>query len=452
MSARTSGLESAARRTLAFRPAPVRLMVVCSLLLALLAGCGQSQSQSQGQGQGAGSTPATGGAGQQGGQKVVLTFWNGFTGPDRPAVEGLVKQFNDTHLNIEVQMDISPWDTLLQKLPGALSTGQGPDLMGVSFSYMPQYAQSGYLKDLTPYFQPGTDLDPANFPQGLVQVLKYQDKFYGAPMNFATLMMYYNKDHFKAAGLDPDNPPRTWDEWIPAIKKLTKPNGQQYGLVLGEHQTIPNWPILLWGNGGDVIKDGKPALSDPKTVEALKIWTDLVKNDKISPTGLTGAEADKLFETGKASMEVTGPWMTNGFTAAGLNFDVAPVPAGPAGPVTLADSVLMMVNNASKHPDAAVEFIKFWNSKQSQIYWSQGSGFPPARLDLANDPELAKNKWVPRFASVASTARFYLPGQPRFAQIDTEVFVPMIQQITLGRKSVEDATREADQKLAELLK
>jgi multiple sugar transport system substrate-binding protein len=440
------------------------LVALMALLLPLLAACGGDSTPTPGTSGGTGSTGdtsatattgTTGGSGStDSGQKVTLTFWNGFTGPDRPAVEGLVKKWNDTHPNVQIQMDITPWDSLLQKLPSSLSTGQGPDLMGVSFTYMPQYAAAGYLKDLTPYMQAGSDLDPANFSQGLVDVMKYNGKFYGAPMNYATLLMYYNKDMFKDAGLDPDKPPATWDEWTDALKKLSKTgaNGQQYGIGIGEHDTIPNWPILMWGNGGDVIKDGKPALSDPKSVEALKKWSDLVTKDKISPTGLTGAEADKLFETKKSAMDISGPWLTSGFEKDGLNFDVAPIPAGPAGPVTLSDSVLMMVNDKSKNADQAVEFVKFWNSKDSQIYWSQGSGFPAARLDLAKDPEIAKNKWVPKFAAVAPNARFYLPGQTKYSQIDTEVFVPMIQQITLGQKSVEDATKAADDQLAGMLK
>ncbi len=99
-----------------------------------------------------------------------------------------------------------------------------------------------------------------------------------------------------------------------------------------------------------------------------------------------------------------------------------------------------------------MEFIKFWNSKESQIYWSQQTGFPTARRDLVDNPELAKNKWVPKFTAVAKDARFYLPGQEKFAQINDDVFVPMIQNITYGRKPVEEATQEANQKLEGLVK
>lgn len=423
-----------------------RFSALIVLVAALLAACGGQAPAAQ--------QPASAPAAQQpAGEKVTITYWNGFTGPDRPAVEALVARFNETHPAIAVQMEVMPWDSLMQKLLSTMSAGQGPDIAGIHFQNLPQYARSGAILDLTERFAAGSDLDPKNFPPALVDLLKVDGKFYAAPMNYATLMMYYNKDMFQAAGLDPSKPPADQAAWIEAIKKLSGegPNGRQYGIAIGERETIPNWPILLWANGGDVVKDGKSALSDPRTVEALKTWSDLVKNDQVSPIGLTGAEADKLFMTGKAAMSVTGPWMVNGYTEAGVNFDVAPIPAGPAGPVTLADTVVNMVNKSTKHADAAAEFLAYMNSKDAQAYFANQTGFPPTRVDLAGSPQLT-NPWSAKFAAVAPESRFYLGGQEKFAQIDTDVVVPMIQSITQGQASVDDAVRAADARLAELLK
>jgi multiple sugar transport system substrate-binding protein len=186
-------------------------------------------------------------------------------------------------------------------------------------------------------------------------------------------------------------------------------------------------------------------------VKALTIWSNLVKNDKVSPLNLAGADADKLFQTGKAATEVTGPWATTGYTQAKVNYDVAPVPAGPAGPVTLADSNLMMINAKSKNSSAAIQFMQFWNSKASQTYFAVNSGSPPDRTDLVHNAGLRKNQWVPKFASVLSSGRFYLPGQTKYTQIDTDVVVPMVQQIIYGRMSVAQATKQYNQQLTQLL-
>lgn len=381
---------------------------------------------------------------------TVLTFWNGFTGPDRPAVEGLVAQFNESQSEYQIEMTIMPWDSLYQTLLGALSTGEGPDLIGVNYNYVPVYASSGFVADLTDYAVEGGNLDPALWPETLVNLLTYEDKLYGVPMNFATLMMYYNTDLYTAAGLDPENPPATWDEWIPALRTLTSDG--VYGAAFGERETIPNWPILLWGTGGDVIKDGESALNSPETLEALNIWGPLVRDEGISPYGLTGAEADALFQSGRAAHDMTGPWMVNGFLEAGLNFDVAPIPAGPAGPVTLADSVVFMVSETSEHKDGVIQFVDFWNSYDSQMYWSTETGFPPVRLDMSEDPALLEaNPWAAKFASQVPYARFYLGGQPDYVQIDNDIFIPMIQSITQNVTSIEDAANAADAQLDALL-
>jgi multiple sugar transport system substrate-binding protein len=365
-------------------------------------------------------------------------------------MEALIKQFNESQAEVEVELTIMPWDSLYQTLVGALSSGEGPDIIGVNFNYVPVYASSGYVADLTDYLAEGTNLDPALWPESLVERLQYDGKFYAVPINFATLLMYYNKDLLTQAGLDPDTPPKTWDEWIAALRATT---GEGiYGTAFGERETIPNWPILLWGAGGDIVMDGKSGLNSPETLQALNTWGPLVRDEGISPYGLTGAEADQLFQSGRAAMEITGPWMVNGYLEAGVNFDVAPIPEGPAGPVTLADSVVFMVTETSPNKEAAIQFIDYWNSRESQLYWCQNTGFPPARLDLANDPALFEaNEWAAKFAAVVPFSRFYLGGQPKYVQIENDIFVPMIQSITQGASSIEEAAKTADEQLNALL-
>ncbi len=426
-----------------------------ALVLPLLAACGGTAATpttpaSSGDSGAATATTSSGSALGNSGASTTLTFWNGFTGSDRAGIEGITKKFTDANTNIKVNMDIQPWDTLMQKLLSSMSTGTGPDVVAIHFQYIPQYAKSGLVMDLSSEVKQGGDLDPSTWPAALNDLLQYNGKYYASPLNYATLMLYYRKDLFQAAGITA--PPANWDEWQADAKKLTKADGSQYGLAFGEHETIQNYPILMWENGGDLVKDGKSAIASPESQAALKTWTDLVKTDKISPVGLSGAETDKLFETGKAAMEITGPWATTGYDKDGFAYDVAPIPAGPAGSFTLADTVVLMVNAKTQNKDAALQFVKYWNSKESQVYLSQQTGFPPTRTDLANDPGLAQNKWVPKFAAVAPQSKFYLPGLEKFSQIDTDVFVPMLQSITLGKATVADATKSADTQINDLLK
>lgn len=388
-------------------------------------------------------------------QKVTITFWNGFTGPDRPALEGLVKKFNEKNPNIQIQMEIMPWDSLFQKLMPALTTGTGPDLIAFDSVNIPQFAKAGVISPLDDLYG-AKGLDQAVFPKAMLETYKYNGKLYGAPMNFATLLMYYNKDLLKAAGL-PERPPKDWTEMADWVVKLTKPGAggqpEQYGMAIAARETIPVWPIFFWAGGGDFVTDKKATVNTKENLATMKLWGELIRDKKVSALGLTGATGDKLFETKKAALTITGPWMTSGFTAAGLNYDVGPIPAGPKGQFTLGTSVAYVVNSkVGAKKDGVYEFIKFWNAKEAQAEWALGSGFPPNRTDMANDPALAKNPNIGKFSAVANQSRFYLPGLTTFRDIDTNVLTPMIESVLYGKATPEAALKDADAKVADLLK
>ena len=386
----------------------------------------------------AAQAPTAAPAAQPAGQKVTITYWNGFTGGDRPTFEALFKQFNDTHPNIELKVDIQPWDSIAQKLPAALATGQGPDIATPDYNVgtIRQYAKNGLILPLDDLYASGAGkIDRAAIPKGLVDGFSVDGTLYAAPANFATLLLYYNKDAFAEAGIAA--PPRTMDEFRDAAQKLTKldasGNVMQFGIALPERQTIANWPILIWADGGDLLDaKGCSALGDPKTIAAVKSWADLIVNKKISPVGETGQGSDNLFAAKKAAMEINGPWAAGQYKGAGVNFDVAPVPNGSAGAVTLASTVPMVVNKSTKNKAAVYEFLSWWTSKEAQATLAVGAGFPPVRTDMAGDATLAQNPLVPKFAAAAPSSRLYLATVDKFAQIDTDIISPAIARATRG--------------------
>ena len=386
-------------------------------------------------------------------KNVTLTFWNGFTGPDRPALEEIVKRFNASHPKIKVQMTIMPWDSFFQKLLPSYGAGKGPDIAAMDSVQVPQYADKGVFAPLDDVYTDNV-VPKDKLVQSAVEAGKWDDKYYSIPMNFTTLLLYWNKDMFKEAGLDPNKPPADWKQWQNAAVKLTKDeNGdgkpEQYGYAIADHATIPMWPILIWGNGGDVVtKDGDVMLDDPKTVNAVEQWSNLIINKKISPIGLGGADADKLFQSKKAAMEVVGPWMTTGFKEAGIDFGLAMVPKGPAKQVTLGTSV-QFVLNAKADDDkqaAAYEFFKYWHSQPSQQYWAVHSGFPPTRTDVGK-AQLKENPYVAEFGEYADQSQFYLVGVKDFTKVNTNTFEPAIQRILNKKGTPEQVLGNAAKKI-----
>ncbi|MFF3561606.1 ABC transporter substrate-binding protein [Streptomyces sp. NPDC002574] len=409
-------------------------LTVASTVSLLLAGCGDN---------GASGGGAPGGV-------VSLTVLTGFTGPDAPSYQAVIKQFNASHPKIHVTMTTEPWATIGQKLPASWATGQGPDLAtpssdpGAIFTYI----KTNSVLPLDPAVGTGTtQIDSGAFPAAVKSAFTVKGKLYAVPANMATLVLYYNKEMFAAAGIT--KAPATEEEFIADAKKLTKGSGgkpSQYGLSLADNNTIQMWPILQWMSGGDIVgPDNCAAVNSSASTAALSRWSDLVRKDRISPVGQAGADADTLFSSKKAAMEINGPWAAAGFKAAGIDLGIAQVPVGAAGPVTLASTVPLMIARTTKHAAQAEEFLAWYTGKTAQAQFSKISGFPPARTDLGSAVDA--NPTAAQFAAALPNAKLYLAGQESATRIDTDAYVPLIQKIERGadvQSAADDAAKTID--------
>lgn len=385
----------------------------------------------------AGSTPASTSG------KVTLDVWTGFTGGDRPGYATIVKDFNASHPKIHVNMTVQPWDTIQQKLPSAWLTGQGPDLAAPSSdpNALAQYVKTNSVLALTNTGSGDDKINVGTLAPATVKEFTYNGKLYAIPANYATLSLYYNKKAFAAAGIS--SPPTTVAEFQADAKKLTLPDGKQYGLSLADNQTIQMWPILQWLEGGDIVNAKNcSVLQTSAGQDSLKPWADLVVKDKISPVGQTGAQADSLFSAGKAAMELNGPWAAAGYRDAGIDLGIATVPLTVDGAkTTLGSTVPLAISAKTKHPSQAQEFLAYWSSKSVQRKFSLQTGFPPVRTDLSDDAKLKADPTVSVFAAQVPDARLYLPHVPNATQVDANGYVPLIGQITRGT-SVASATAD----------
>jgi multiple sugar transport system substrate-binding protein len=363
---------------------------------------------------------------------VTLTYWNGFTGPDEPAVKALVNKFNQTHKNITINMSIMPWDVFYEKLLPAYAAGNGPDMVAMDTQQLPQYAAKGVFAPLTSYYGSAAN-DTSSLVSAATDATEVKGTQYAVPANFAPLMLYWNKTLFAKAGLS--GPPTNWAQWQADAVKLSKGGASpQYGIALAENNTIAMWPILLWENGGGVTNADatKSMLSDPGTISAVDQWSKLVIKNGIAPKNITGAEADSLFTAQKAAMEMNGPWATTGYQTAKVDFGLAPIPAGPKKSVTLADVVGMSVNakDSSAKQAAAETFFTWWNSTSSQTYYAVHTGFVPTNTGVTA-ADLAANPDVADFQSVSKSAQAYELGT-QYTNVETNTWEPAIEKILQG--------------------
>jgi len=322
---------------------------------------------------------------------VDLTFWHGYTEADGKVLDQIVKDFNASQSKVTITTQTKTWAVIDDTMLPALSAGKGPDIVAMTSDRLPVYAEKKALVDLGDFYAKDSS-NTAALKEQAVAMETVQGTEYGVPSGFVPLSVIYNKKLFADAGIS--SFPTTWDEWVADAKKLTKDtNGdgtpEQYGLVLPDHQTVGNgiWPSLFAGNGGSITNAaGTKSTIDSAANEAtLEYWSKAVRDDKISPTGVDGIAADKLFTAGKTAMEIGGPWMAGVAKASGIDYGIAAIPAGPKAQVASAIGISLGVTAQTDDQQraAAEQFLSYFNEKSVATKWALGSGWPPLRTDVS---------------------------------------------------------------------
>jgi sn-glycerol 3-phosphate transport system substrate-binding protein len=206
-------------------------------------------------------------------------------------------------------------------------------------------------------------------------------KTWGIPFQRSTIVMYYNKDAFRAAGLDPERPPATWDELVAMGKKLTKADGSQWGAMIPSTGypywmfgalTMQNDQVLMNGDG-DLTYFDRPAV-----IEALQFWKDLGEEHHIMPQGtIEWGTLRQNFLEGKTAIM----WHSTGnLTAvkknAKFDFGVAMLPASKRrGTPTGGGNFYIFKKTSPEERKAALQLIKFMTSPKRSAEWSMKTGY-----------------------------------------------------------------------------
>lgn len=321
------------------------------------------------------STAAPARAGDEPARPVRVTYWDKWGGAEKNAMQAVVDDFNSSQSRIFVEfMSISD---IVQKTLLATAGGIPPDLAGIWAANVVEFADKGALHPLDELAR-GTIVNRDRYLPVYWNMGVYKDRLWGVPSTPATTGLYWNKSLFRAAGLDPERPPRTIAELDEYAQKLTKvENGRiaQIGFMPAE----PRWWPFFWVNffGGRLWDgDGRITLDDPGNVRAFEWIQSYPKRygvaalqDLSSGFGDFASPQDP-FLSGKLAMIFQGVWLANYIhqLAPGLDFGAAPFPALRAGgpPVTYVDSDMVVIPRGAKHVAEAFEFLTFL-SRQSSL-------------------------------------------------------------------------------------
>lgn len=394
--------------------------------------------------------------------QTTLTFWHSFG--DNDAMTTLLQRFNESHADVQVKgVDVGDYSEMVTRLQAAVVSRRVPDVVQLEITRYGIFADRGVLLPLD-NLTSRPDFNVADLIPGIWEAAQYQGTPYVIPFNNSVPVMYYNKDLFREAGLDPETPPATWDELVEAAKALTVREGgniTQYGL-----SAPPQWVrhAFVKQNGGDWMDEDvtELTLTAPEAVEAYSFLHDLIYEEEVAyaEAGIDANEdlSDQDFISGRTAIIFTSTGNLNGFQEdTDFELGVAPLPckevcAAPIGGATLG----IIAGIPEERQQAAWEFLSWMANTENNTFWHIQTGYMPIRAStLENQTSQEFYAENPDFKvaidqfQASSFPRPRPPAMPAIRELELTTW----EEIATNTKSVEQALQdlksEADALLAD---
>jgi|SRR5690625_91638 len=373
-------------------------------------------------------------------------------------VEGLAEEFEEENPGIKVNANFggSYAETMTQVM-ASVQSGNAPELAVLFSIDLFTLLENDVIEELTPLFD-NELLD--DFYDGFMANSSIDDKVYSLPFQRSTIVLYYNKDAFEEAGLDPDSPPETWEELIEYGEKLTIDDGStQWGL------TVPSTDYQYWmlqsfalqTDSNIMSYDGKETYFDsPHTIEAMQFYRDLGQEYKIMPEGVvewSTVPSDFLSENTAMMYHTTGN-LTNVKDNADFDFGVSFLPANNQyGSPTGGGNIYLFKDIPEENKEAAIKFMEFLTEPERVAQWSIDTGYVATR-ESAYETDLLK-EYVEDFpeAVVAREQLEYADSEMATYQNGEvqKILNDYIQSILNDDISVEEGLKRAQEEAEEVL-
>ena len=312
---------------------------------------------------------------ETGGGPAELEFWTMQLSPTfDDYIEGVIRDFQSTHPQVSINWIDVPWGDMETRILTAASAGDMPDIANMNPPFAQKLAQLGALLDMDEY---ASDVKERYF-QGSWRANSFEGKTFGLPWYLTTPVLFYNKDLFIQAGLDPESPPRTYEEVFTYAETIRKATGKYgYMPVLSNHAAMEE----LEKAGVSLFSDdfNEADFARKAVVDFVNRYKTMMENDIIPGESLnegTGT-AIQMFSAGEVAMfnggtSHAGMIQSNSQDTYGVT-GVGPQPVGPGGKTNVA-VMNIAVSASTPHPEPALEFAKFITNAENQIAFSEEAG------------------------------------------------------------------------------
>jgi sn-glycerol 3-phosphate transport system substrate-binding protein len=361
------------------------LLVVVTMIASLL-------------GTACGGTPAPTGP-------VKIAFWHSMGGSNGEAINAMTKAFNDAQTKCVAEAIFQgSYDDSLNKLKAGLQSKDVPAVVQLFDLGTRLMVDMGVVVPMQDFI----NKEKYNISDYETNVLAYytvDNKLYSMPFNTSNPMVYYNKDMFKAAGLDPNKPPRTYAEVQDYARKLTKKDASgkvtQYGISIAVYGWF--FEQLLAVQGGLYVNNGNgrdarataAAFNSPEGVKILTWWKSMFDEGTLGNFGRATADTQKAFDAQQTAMIIESTaGLRARLTAAQGKFELGTgfLPRSSeedfkkAGTIIGGASLWILKDRPAAEQQCAWEFVKHMTSAQQQAFWHIASGYYPVHKRGYDEP------------------------------------------------------------------
>lgn len=388
-------------------------------------------------------------------EPVRLSFWYPVDvgGGLAKVIDGLVADFNKAHPDIQVAPVYSgSYDITLQKIQAAKLAAALPDVAVTEISSVPVLGALGAAQPLDELIAGagGKNFLGKFWPSMLLNCM-YDGKVYAVPFQRSTPVMYYNKDAFAEAGLDPEKPPLTWEELANAARKLTVREGDRvtrWGLELPLEAFNWFYYALVYANGGEVLApDGSKVLWDqPKDIEALQFWYDLVNKYKSTPAYTPWSDGPQEFVAGRVAMI----WHSTGSQAfmrqhVKFRWGLGRIPKNTQfGPPSGGGNLMLYATDPARR-NAAWTFIAWMSDAPQAARWSIASGYLATNIaswDLPEMQTLVKDRPEVLVTKAQLEDAKVEPASPKYAPA-RDILNALIKDVLANKVPLQSGTQQA---------
>lgn len=379
----------------------VGILTLMTVVMGSLTGCGQSTDAKE---TGAVASENSGGV-EANGEQIELVFWHSMGGVAGEALQKLTDEFNASQEDITVQIQYQgSYDEATNKLKSATVGNSTPDIMQLYDIGTRWMIDSEYACKMQDFIN-AEGFDISNLEENILAYYSIEDELYSMPFNSSTPILYYNKDLFKEAGLDPEVAPKSLDEMITYAEKIAKKDGDKV-TTYGANIQIYGWFFeqflvkagLDYANNGNGRTEAATAVSFDENgggVRVMEKWLEAVEAGNMANLGRDSDINQAAFTAGDSAMLLASTASLSGIKASidgKFELGTAYFPGltnEDTNGVSIGGGSLWIMNKEDEaKQNAAWEFVKYLISPEAQVTWSQATGYFPITKEAYDLPEM----------------------------------------------------------------